>query len=252
MSPDGINRSTVVCVDDDDLVLDLLETALPRFGTFEVEGFTDAGAALSRIREGGVDCVVSDYEMPEFDGFALLEQVRALDPDVPFILYTGRGSEEIASDALSRGVTDYLRKESGIAQFALLGWRIEEAISKYLAERETDRRLRAMETDREGICIVGEDGTFEYADGAYLDLYGYREDDLIDAEWRLLQPASVVERTLTEALPVAREEGQWSGESVGRRADGSTFRELRSVTSLPDGGLVVVVDLDDPPWGDAE
>jgi DNA-binding NtrC family response regulator len=223
VSPDGVNRSTVVCVDEDEMILDLLVAALPRTGPFEVEGFTDVGAALSRIRGGGVDCVVSDYEMPEFDGFALLERVRSPDPDVPFILYTGRGSEEIASDALSRGVTDYLRKESGTAQFALLGWRIEEAIAKYVAERETDRRLRAMETVRKGICIVREDGTFEYANGASLDLYGYREDDLLDAEWRLLHPASVVERTPSEVLPVAREEGSGperasGGARTGRRS----------------------------------
>ena len=250
MSPDGADRSTVVCVDDDELVLDLLEAALPRIGTFEVEGFTDAGAALARIREGGVDCVVSDYEMPGLDGFALLKRVRAFDPDLPFILYTGRGSEEIASDALSRGVTDYLRKESGTAQFALLGWRIEEAVSRYRADREAERRLQAMETAREGICILGEDGTFEYANGAYLDLYGYREDDLLDAEWRLLHPASAIERLLSEALPTVREHGRWSGEALGRRVDGSTFREGTSVSSLPDGGLViVVVDLDDLPWG---
>ena len=253
MPPDGDIRSTVVCVDDDELVLDLLEAALPRIGRFDVEGFTDPREGLSRIRDGGVDCVVSDYEMPELDGFALLERIRAFDPDLPFILYTGRGSEEIASDALSRGVTDYLRKEAGTAQFALLGWRIEEAVARYRAERKTERRLRAMETAREGICILREDGTFEYANGAYLDLYGYREEDLLDAEWRLLTPASAVERVLSEALPAVREYGEWSGESVGVRADGSTFREGASVSSLPDGGLViVVVDLDDPPWATTE
>ena len=249
MSPDGDNRSTVVCVDDDPQVLDLLETTLPRVGPFEVEAFADPEAALSRVRVGGVDCVVSDYEMPGLDGFDLLRRVREFDPELPFVLYTGRGSEEVASDAISMGVTDYLRKGHGTAQFALLGHRIEEAVARYHAERETERRLRAMETAREGICIVREDGTFEFANGAYLDLYGYREADLLDAEWRLVHPAREVERILSEVLPAVEETGEWAGESVGRRADGSTFRQGTSVAGLPDGGLViVVVDLDDPPW----
>jgi PAS domain S-box-containing protein len=250
VAPDGDNPATVACVDDDGEVLDLLETMLPRVGPFEVEGFTDPDEVLDRVRDGDVDCVVSDYEMPGLDGFDLLERVRAFDPDLPFILYTGRGSEEIASDAISLGVTDYLRKGGGTAQFALLGHRIEEAVARYRAERATDHRLQAMETAREGICILRTDGTFEYANGAYLDLYGYREDDLLDAEWRLLHPASEVHRVLSEVLPAVEEHGEWSGEGIGRRADGSTFREGKSMASLLDGGLViVVVDLDDLPWG---
>ena len=250
MSSNADCSATVVCVDDDGAVLDLLVAMLGRDGTFEVEGFTDPDTALSRIREGGVDCVVSDYEMSGTDGLGLLERCRAIDPNLPFILYTGNDSEAVAEAALSRGVNDYLRKEGGTAQFALLGRRIEGAVARYRAEREAARRLRATEAAREGICILREDGTFEYANGAYLELYGYRADELLDAEWRLLHPASEVERILAEVLPAARERGEWSGETVGRRADGSTFRGATSFSSLPDGGFViVVVDLADPPWG---
>jgi len=250
VSPDGDNPATVVCVDDDPLILDLLETMLERTGAFDVEGFTDPDEALDGICGGDVDCVVSDYEMQGLDGFDLLERVRAFDPDLPFILYTGRGSEEIAGDAISMGVTDYLRKEGGTAQFALLGHRIEEVVARYHAERKSAHCLQAMETAREGICIVRADGTFEFANGVYLDLYSYRKDELLDAEWHLLHPASEVQRILSEVLPAVEERGEWSGEGIGRRADGSTFREGKSITSLPDGGLaIVVVDLDDLPWG---
>ncbi|MEF8842018.1 MAG: PAS domain-containing protein [Haloarculaceae archaeon] len=123
------------------------------------------------------------------------------------------------------------------------------ALARVRVEREVERRLRAAEAAREGICILREDGTFEYANGAYLELYGYREGELLDEEWQLLSPASEVQRVLSEVLPAVEERGEWSGETVGRRADGTTFREGKSVTSLPDGGLViVVVDLEDPPW----
>jgi PAS domain S-box-containing protein len=246
---DGECPATVVCVDDEATVLDLLKRTLPQVGAFEVEAFVDPEVALDRIRRGGVDCVVSDYEMPELDGFDLLQRIRECDPDLPFILYTARGSEEIAVDAVSRGVTDYLGKEGGTAQFALLGRRIEGAVARYRAGRETERRLGALEAAREGICILREDGTFEYANGAYLELYGYCEGDLVDEEWQLLHPASEVERLLSEVLPALEAEGEWSGGIAGRRADGSSFRGVASVSRLPDGGVVVVVvDLDDPPW----
>jgi DNA-binding NtrC family response regulator len=54
--------------------------------------------------------------MPGVDGLEFLASVREEYPDLPFILFTGKGSEEIASEAISRGVTDYLQKETGTDQ----------------------------------------------------------------------------------------------------------------------------------------
>jgi CheY-like chemotaxis protein len=59
---------------------------------------TDAEAGLELLAGADVDCVVSDYEMPDATGVELLHRVRSGYPDLPFILYTGKGSEEVASD----------------------------------------------------------------------------------------------------------------------------------------------------------
>lgn len=74
-----------------------------------------------------VDCVVSDYDPSEVDGLELLAAVRERDPTVPFVLFTADGSEAIASEAISTGVTDYLRKGSVTDQYAVLANRIENA-----------------------------------------------------------------------------------------------------------------------------
>lgn len=249
MSTDGVTRPTVVCVDDDGMVLDLLATMLDRVGEFEIEVFTDPVTALRRIREGDVDCIVSDFEMPELDGLELLERSRAVDVDLPFILYTARGGEDVAVEAISRGVTDYFRKEPTTTQYVRLGNRVEEAVARYHAARAIDRHVEAMETAREGICIVREDGTIQYANEAFLDLHGYRAEELIDAESQLLDIGLEIERALSEGLPAVEERDEWWDRGVGTRVDGTTYRRGTSVTSLPDGGLVLVtVDLDDLPW----
>jgi len=49
----------------------------------------------------GVDCIVSDYDMPRTNGIEFLEAVRDQHPELPFILYTGKGSEEVAGEAIS-------------------------------------------------------------------------------------------------------------------------------------------------------
>jgi len=105
-------------------------------GSLVVETATDAREALDRLEDGGVDCIVSDYEMPGVDGLALLGAVRERDPELPFILFTGRGSEEIASEAIAAGVTGYLRKEAGGEQYPLLANQITNAVSQYRTRAE--------------------------------------------------------------------------------------------------------------------
>ena len=95
----------VLHVDDDDSLLGLASAMLERRG-FDVVTVTDVGRALEVLDSEPVDCVVSDYQMPERNGLEFLELVRERDPALPFVLFTGKGSEEVASDAIAAGVTD--------------------------------------------------------------------------------------------------------------------------------------------------
>ncbi len=117
----------------------------------------DGTEALSIVEDREVDCIVSDYEMPTMTGLELLERVREDDPALPFILFTGRGSEAVASEAVAAGVTQYRQKGTGREQYTLLANQITNAVAQYRAEtelRESERRyertLTALhETTRE-------------------------------------------------------------------------------------------------------
>jgi PAS domain S-box-containing protein len=89
--------------------------------------------------------------MPNQNGIEFLRSVREIYPDLPFILFTGKGSEEVASEAISAGVSDYLQKESGTDQYTVLANRIANLVSQYRAvsaveeyasEREESERYR--------------------------------------------------------------------------------------------------------------
>jgi signal transduction histidine kinase len=84
--------------------------------------------------------------------------VRADYPDLPFILYTGRGSEEVASEAISAGATDYLQKQSGTEQCELLANRIRNAVGRYNTEQELQRRSRAIETSIDDLVTLATEG----------------------------------------------------------------------------------------------
>ena len=103
---------------------------------FDTETVTSASEGLNRLAKSTFDCVISDYEMPQQNGVEFLRTVRREWPDLPFILFTGKGSETVASDAISAGVTDYLQKSSGTEQCELLANRILNAVGKVQAEQQ--------------------------------------------------------------------------------------------------------------------
>lgn len=130
----------VLVVDDDSAMVELTATHLSRLLTeATVRTETDPKDALDRVTSEQVDCIVCDYDMPGWTGLDLLEQVRRTDPQMPFILFTGKGSEEIASEAISAGVTDYLQKRAGSDRYEVLANRVRNAIARQWAVKEAER-----------------------------------------------------------------------------------------------------------------
>ncbi|ELY55999.1 pas domain s-box [Natronococcus amylolyticus DSM 10524] len=83
--------------------------------------------AVSTLEETSFDCVVSDYQMPAISGLDFLKAVREKDTPLPFIVFTAKGSERVASEAIASGVTDYVQKEPTSEQFDVLVERIRKA-----------------------------------------------------------------------------------------------------------------------------
>ena len=177
----------VLVVDDDSEVGELTAEFLGRTGDRIVaESVTDPEEALSRLRSRTPDCVVSDYEMPVMDGIEFLEAVRSERPELPFVLFTGKGSEEVASDAISVGATDYLRKRSGAEQYELLANRIRNAVGQYRSAvrlRQTrEEYATVFENVQSGLLLVGiDDGDFVYqrCNARHSELTGLSDENIV-------------------------------------------------------------------------
>lgn len=93
------------------------------------------------LEEREWDIILCDYAMPGFDAPAALEILRDSDVDVPFIIISGTIGEEVAVDALKRGASDYLLKQS----LTRLGAAVERELRNTAERRRADERLRANE-----------------------------------------------------------------------------------------------------------
>ena len=181
----------VLYVDDDPAFTEMASTMLKRKSDrLEVRTANDAESGLEIVGSEPIDCVVSDYSMPGTDGLEFLRAVREDHEELPFLLLTGKGSEEIASEAISSGVTDYLQKERGTGHYSLLANRITNAVEQYRARQELERRKLELEQlkDRfqsfvrhspDVITAVDEDGTIRYQSPAIERVLGYGQNELI-------------------------------------------------------------------------
>ncbi|MFC6953318.1 PAS domain-containing protein [Halorubellus litoreus] len=187
----------VLCVDDEQSLLDLTETFLDRESDrISVVTATTADDALDVLAETDVDCVVSDYDLEHRTGLAFLKTVRENHADVPFILFTGKGSEAVAADAISAGVTDYLQK-GGREQYALLANRVENAVDAARAERELERtREKTAQLHGHAADIAGASSRDAVVDAALsaaddiLEFHVYGLYEAVDGRFEPLGAAS--------------------------------------------------------------
>jgi len=139
-------------VDDDSRFRDMTAKFLRQeTDQFEIIEAGTVAEAKEQLHESAVeiDCIVSDYSLLNLTGVDLLETVREEYPDLPFILFTGKGSEAVARDALRAGATDYLQKQSGTEQYDLLANRIQNAVEQSRTEQRAANleRIRALIRD---------------------------------------------------------------------------------------------------------
>ncbi|MFB6310976.1 MAG: PAS domain-containing protein [Salinirussus sp.] len=182
----------VLHVDDDREFAEMTATFLQRHEErFEVETAMTADEGRERLSTGIIDCVVSDYDLRGASGIDLLKAVRERYSDLPFILYTGKGSEEVASEAISAGVTDYLQKEAGTSQYAVLANRIRNAVERHRATDEAERRRYRTEQLLKTVpaCVVRIDaeGRFTFANERARDVLGMDPNQVLERRYNDLE-----------------------------------------------------------------
>jgi len=138
----------ILHVDDDVCFLNVSKQILEADGDFSVVHSTSVEDALRKLKEESFDAVVSDYQMPEKDGLEFLGLLKEQNIDIPFILFTGKGREEIAIKALNNGADGYINKQGNPETvYGELIHFVRQAVEKRRSEielRKSEAELRAQ------------------------------------------------------------------------------------------------------------
>ncbi len=152
----------VLHVDDEIGFLDLVTFFLKREGDFEVDTATTAKSALEKMQSENYDALVVDYSLPGMDGIELLKIIRAKGLEIPFILFTGKGKEETAVQALNYGADFYLQKGTNIQlQITELANMLKKSVQgnrSDAAAREGERFLSSVFSSiQDGMSVLDKD-----------------------------------------------------------------------------------------------
>jgi PAS domain S-box-containing protein len=211
----------ILLVDDEEPFLEATKFFLLRQPGIEVETATSAKEAMAKMSSTSFDAVVSDYQMPAMDGIELLKILRIQGMNIPFILFTGKGREDTAIEALNNGADFYLQKGGDLlAQNTELLHTLSRLVEYRRSEdalRKSEQRYRLLaDSSPEFIYIIGSDGKVIYVNTFAALQLGLSCEEVVGKSLDDLFPPVISQRLVSNVRRVL--------------ADGKTLRVENKIT----------------------
>ena len=235
-----MNQPAKVLVVEDDATLRQALCDTIKFGGYQTVEASCGVDALSQLSKECVDMVISDVQMDHMDGRELLRQVRAKNPELPFVMITAHGSVQGAVDAMREGATDYLLKPFEAEVLLDMVSRMEplrssEASDVIMADPETVKvygLAQKVASNDASILISGESGCGKEVLAQYLHSHSNRADKPFVA----VNCAAIPENML-ESMLFGYEKGAYTGAHQARagkfeQANGGTIL-LDEISEMP-------------------
>ena len=204
--------------------------------------------------QGPWDIVLSDFNMPQFDGLRALQVSRTHAPHVPFIMISGSIGEETAVEAIRAGADDYLMKTNLVRLVPA----IERELREAGARSERARTGRALVDLQEKFEVIFDeyldimmvldafDGGILHVNNAVSRVTGYDPDKITGQDFLSLWPAGDARAQAARTIAAVQETGSALQSGVFARVDGSSFPVDIQANMVPwEGGQAIVVTLRD-------
>ena len=219
-------------VEDNPADARLVEEMLSDSGqdSVELEHVEKLSSGLERLSQNSIDVILLDLKLPDSDGLNTFTRMHARAPDLPIIVLSGLGDEQVALEAVRNGAQDYLVK--GEVNEDLLARAIRYAIERKRIQEACRIKERAIEWSLNPVAIAGLDGSLTYANPAFLKLWGYESlDDVRDRRASDFWYGGLEAPQVSEAL---EEDGCWAGKVRGQSKDGSALDLQLSASTVKD------------------
>jgi PAS domain S-box-containing protein len=235
----------VLHVDDDSGFLKVAKSFLEAQGPFEVETVLSVEEALRKLGETEYDVVISDYQMSGKDGLQFLKELREKGNNIPFIIFTGKGREEVAIRALNLGADNYVDKHGGPETvYTELAHDILSAVEKVKAKEallKSEEKYRSL-VNNAGIAIAVSDlrGRLTYVNPTLTGLWDYSAREMLGRPWTDFLHADdrVKVLRLFQEIIVSRKEPR-TFEFRGIRKDGDVLYLMTKPTRFEINGKVL-------------
>jgi DNA-binding NtrC family response regulator len=135
----------ILIVDDELDMRELLELIITDRTSYQVVTVSDPLKVPELLQEGDFDLLISDLRMPQMDGMELLDRVRQIDSQLPYIILTAYGTVESAIEAMRKGALDYITKPFRQEQILLT---VEKALKFRRLQKENLALKKELETLR--------------------------------------------------------------------------------------------------------
>lgn len=207
---------TFLIVDDSPIDRRLAGTVLSKIDGAVIVFAADGRSALDQIVISKPDVVITDIQMPDMNGLQLVLEVRRRFPNLPVVLMTARGSEDLAGQALEAGAAGYVPKRRLLPELAPT---VERVLSITYIDRQTSRVLQRLHHQESSFILEN--------DLAVLLSLAKHLRDTIHTIWRC-DPVQVLRigMALEESLINACLHGNMELDSELREADEDLFQQL--------------------------
>jgi PAS domain S-box-containing protein len=180
------NPINVLHVDDDAAFLCMAKQCLEMQANIQVESVYSVEEALELLKTKKYDVIVSDYQMSGKDGLEFLREIKVRGITTPFILFTGKGRDEVAVKALNSGAFRYMDKRGAPdAAYAELASCIRQASQYARAQKmlkESEKRFRAIfDSSTDAILVLDDAGSIVYSNKSAKGMLDYEKDQITKA-----------------------------------------------------------------------
>jgi two-component system cell cycle sensor histidine kinase/response regulator CckA len=186
-----------------------------------------------------LDIIFSDFTMPNFSAFRVLQLLREENLDVPCIIVSGTIGEEQVVETLKSGAIDYVLKDR-LDRLSLVVRRAlretHERFERKQAEQEVHVRTMALQAAANGILITDREGHILWANAAFSNMTGYTLNETLNQNPRFLQSGAQEEHFYKELWNTILAGNVWRGGMTNRRKDGSLYYEEMTITPVRSTG----------------